>query len=224
MNAWELRGLLQELIDENPFAIRAVLKILRVEFTDEVPTLAVTAEAHPRLKINPAFVAQHCRTPEQVKAVLCHEFLHVLLRHTSLKGPLTPARHLALDAVINAIIHRQLGVAYSSLMSEYYAKKRGLGALLRPMTDTEKYRYVMTPHGGGRKPPTWWHTWNGLYQGTVLADDLEQLAEELACPPSGRSTPIPGPGALLGNHADEAAGNGSGHRRSRQLPLRQLAE
>ena len=130
MNAWEMRGLLQELIDENPFAIRAMLKIVRVEFTDEVPTLAVTAEAQPRLKINLGFVAQHCRTPEQVKAVLCHEFLHVLLRHTSLKGPLTPARHLALDAAINAIIHRQLGPAYSSLMSEYYAKQQGLGVLL----------------------------------------------------------------------------------------------
>ena len=34
MNAWEMRGLLQELIDENPFAIRAMLKIVRVEFTD----------------------------------------------------------------------------------------------------------------------------------------------------------------------------------------------
>mgnify|MGYP003529899567 CR=1 FL=1 len=43
MNAFEVRGLLQELIDENPFAIRAVLKILSIEFTDAVPTLAVTA-------------------------------------------------------------------------------------------------------------------------------------------------------------------------------------
>ena len=33
---------MQELIDENPFSVRAVLKILNVEFTDAVPTLAVT--------------------------------------------------------------------------------------------------------------------------------------------------------------------------------------
>ena len=118
MNAYEVRGLLAELIDENPFAIRAVLRILAVEFTETVPTLAVTAEERPRLLINLGFVEQHCRTPEHVKAVLCHEFLHVLLRHTSMQGPLTPARHLALDAVINAIIHRTLGEAYSSLMSD----------------------------------------------------------------------------------------------------------
>jgi hypothetical protein len=42
------RGLLQELVDENPFAIRAVLKILGLEFTDTVPTLAVTCEERPR--------------------------------------------------------------------------------------------------------------------------------------------------------------------------------
>jgi predicted metal-dependent peptidase len=99
VNAFEVRGLLQELIDENPFAIRAVLKILAVEFTDAVPTLAVTNEERPRLLINLGFVREHCRTAEHVKAVLCHEFLHVLLRHTSLQGPLTPARHLALDVL-----------------------------------------------------------------------------------------------------------------------------
>ena len=38
--------------------------------------------------------------------------------------PLTPARHLALDAVINAIIHRAAGRAYSSLMRRYYARRR----------------------------------------------------------------------------------------------------
>ena len=94
-----------------------MLKILSVEFTDTVPTLAVTLEEQPRLLINLAFVREHCRTAEHVKAALCHEFLHVLLRHTTMQGPLTPARHLALDAVINAIIHRQFDEPYSSLMS-----------------------------------------------------------------------------------------------------------
>ena len=51
MNAFEVRGLLQELIDENPFAIRAALKVLDVCFTESVPTLAVTCEERPRLKV-----------------------------------------------------------------------------------------------------------------------------------------------------------------------------
>ncbi|MBK7792707.1 MAG: hypothetical protein IPJ62_09420 [Betaproteobacteria bacterium] len=49
MNATRFRAILAELIDENPFAIRAVLRILSVEFTTAVPTLAVTCEEHPRL-------------------------------------------------------------------------------------------------------------------------------------------------------------------------------
>ena len=41
MNAMQVRALMHELMDENPFAIRAVLRILSVEFTNAVPTLAV---------------------------------------------------------------------------------------------------------------------------------------------------------------------------------------
>jgi len=209
MKAQEVRGLLGELIDENPFAIRAVLKILAVEFTDTVPTLAVTAEERPRLLINLDFIREHCRTAEHVKAVLCHEFLHVLLRHTSLQGPLTPARHLALDAVINAIIHRQLGAAYSGLMSEYYKDARGLMQLLRPMAQGEWAVYW----NRGRRLcglPPWWQAWVGLYQGTVLADDIEQLANDLNS--AGRvgdgatgdgAGAVPDIGRLLGNHADD---------------------
>jgi len=198
MNAWEVRGLLQELIDENPFAIRAVLKILSVEFTDTVPTLAVTADERPRLLINLGFVREHCRTAEHVKAVLCHEFLHVLLRHTSLPGPLTPARHLALDAVINAIIHRQLGEQYSGLMSEYYKDAQGLMTLLRPMAQGEWVQYWNRSRGDGGVPP-WWQAWAGLYQGTVLADDIEDLAQ--SCNEKVPDTVLLQD--LLGNHADD---------------------
>ena len=59
--------------------------------------------------MNLAFVREHCRTDAHVKAVICHEFLHVLLRHTERLTRLTPAEHLAFDAVINAIIHRSAG-------------------------------------------------------------------------------------------------------------------
>ncbi len=227
MNAFEVRALVGELIDENPFAIRALLKIVAIEFTGAVPTLAVTCEVRPRLLINLGFVRKHCTTPEHVKAVLCHEFLHVLLRHTNLRGALTPARHLALDAVINAIIHRQLGAAYSDMMARYYARVIGLARLLRPMTDNERRWGDDRRRGGtaGDAPPTWWSTWQGLYAGTVLADDIEQLASDLVSTARraarGRgsggsadassdterehadSDAVPGPDRLLGNHADD---------------------
>jgi len=113
MTPLRFRTLIAELVDENPFAIRAVLKILEIEFTERVPTMAVTREQRPRLLVNLSFGKKHCATDDHVKAVLCHEFLHVLLCHTEDKRPLTPARHLAFDAVINAIIDRTLGPSFS---------------------------------------------------------------------------------------------------------------
>jgi predicted metal-dependent peptidase len=145
MNARDFQQVYLELIDENPLAIRAVLKVLRVEFTDTVPTLAVTCEARPRLLVNLAFVRAHCRTEAHVKAVICHEFLHVLLRHTERFTTLTQAEHLAVDAVINAIIHRSLGPDYSGMMSRYYADERGIARLLRPPTDSERERVKRMP-------------------------------------------------------------------------------
>jgi len=208
MNASRLRALVHELMDENPFAIRAVLKIVGLELTDEVPTACVTNEERPRLRVNPAFVERHCRTDEQVKALLCHEYLHVLLRHTSLPGPLTPARHLALDAVINAIIHRQLGEAYSSLMSEYYRDGPGLECLLRPMRREEIERHWRAVRGNGAPVPAWRQAWFGLYAGTLLADDIEQLAKDAGVRASGDDAAEggdgpPDVGRLLGNHADD---------------------
>ena len=153
MTAEEFRNIYRELIDENPLAIRAVLKVLDIEFTDTVPTLAVTCEARPRLLVNLAFVGEHCRTDAEVKAVICHEFLHVLLRHTERFTVLTPPEHLALDAVINAIIHRTLGPDYSGMMSRYYADERGIARLLRPPPSRNRSAFK-TPAGvvAGRGP------------------------------------------------------------------------
>jgi hypothetical protein len=222
MNKMQVRALMHELIDENPFAIRAVLKIVAVEFTQQVPTLAVTNEPRPRLLINLEFIEQHCRTEEHVKALLCHEFLHVLLRHTDVPGQPTPARHLAADAVINAIIHRQLGEKYSSLMSTYYGNVTGLQKLLRPMTRAEAGQYQAgTSSNLYPQVPSWWKAWHGLYSGKLLADDIEQLARDVSQPTKdGSSAPgksargprapdesdqaLPSLDSLLGNHEDAA--------------------
>ncbi|MBK6602396.1 MAG: hypothetical protein IPG28_12885 [Betaproteobacteria bacterium] len=135
-----------------------MLRILGVEFTADVPTLAVTCEERPRLLVNLDFVTEHCRSDAEVKALLCHEFLHVLLRHTEARKPFTHARHLALDAVINAIIHRQHGPEYTALMSRYYADAPGLGKLLRPMNDRETGCYIGWPWENA-SIPDWVHAW-----------------------------------------------------------------
>ena len=172
MNAEYFHALYQELIEENPFAVRAVLKVLQVEFTETVPTLAVTCETRPRLLVNLAFLKKHCRTDQHVKAVICHEFLHVLLRHTERIAGFSPAEHVAFDAVINAIIHRELGDDYSEFMSRYYAKEKGVRRLLRPPTRTER-----TPGFGSRSPLM--RAWVSLYNGLLIADDIADLARDV---------------------------------------------
>ena len=172
MNAEYFHALYRELIEENPFAVRAVLKVLQVEFTETVPTLAVTCETRPRLLVNLAFLKKHCRTDQHVKAVICHEFLHVLLRHTERIAGFSPAEHVAFDAVINAIIHRELGDDYSEFMSRYYAKEKGVRRLLRPPTRTER-----TPGFGSRSPLM--RAWVSLYNGLLIADDIADLAKDV---------------------------------------------
>jgi len=204
MNARDFHSIYQELIEENPLAIRAVLKVLHVEFTDEVPTLAVTCEDRPRLLVNLGFVREHCRTEAHVKAVICHEFLHVLLRHTERFTTLTPAEHLALDAVINAIIHRTLGPDYSGMMSRYYAEARGIARLLRPPTveEQEPNRHAWNAQlGPGRARVRQVEAaWCGLYSGNLVADDIRDLAREYL---TRKTVPTV---VLIGNH--DALGGG----------------
>ena len=169
MNAEYFHALYQELIEENPFAVRAVLKVLRVEFTETVPTLAVTCETRPRLLVNLAFLKKHCRTDQHVKAVICHEFLHVLLRHTERIAAFSPAEHVAFDAVINAIIHRELGADYSEFMSRYYSKEQGVRQLLCPPTISLDSRALRS-----RSPIK--RAWYALYEGYLIADDIADLA------------------------------------------------
>jgi hypothetical protein len=178
MNANRFCALLEELIDENPFAIRAALKVLEVSFTESVPTLGVTCEERPRLLVNLEFVGKHCHSDEKVKAVICHEFLHVLLRHTEQNAPLTPARHLAFDAVINAIIHRACGERASAMMASYYADAKDLTKLLRPMNESESRWFARHSFPSHERLPQWAHAWHALYAGSLVVDDIEALATE----------------------------------------------
>ena len=193
MNAEYFHALYQELIEENPFAVRAVLKVLKVEFTETVPTLAVTCETRPRLLVNLAFLKKHCRTDQHVKAVICHEFLHVLLRHTERFAGFSPAEHVAFDAVINAIIHRELGDDYSEFMKRYYAKEKGVCRLLRPPTFTEQrshYNYAVRT----RSPLV--SAWHSLYDGRLIADDIADLAKDFQ---DAKTVPSKGT-VLIGGH------------------------
>src|SRR4029453_16965398 len=133
----------------------------------------------------------------------CHEFLHVLLRHTERFTTLTQAEHLAVDAVINAIIHRSLGPDYSGMMSSYYAKERGVARLLPPPTDREQGRINHNCWGDLRASETEKRVlsaWQGLYDGRLVADDIRDLARDLVKP--NRRINV----SLLGDHDSLAEG------------------
>ncbi|MDP6670093.1 MAG: hypothetical protein QF492_09365 [Candidatus Krumholzibacteria bacterium] len=197
MNEKLFRSIYRELIDENPVAMRAVLKILKVEFTDQVPSLSVTCEKPSRLRVNLDFLRENCRTEAHVKAVLIHEFLHVLLRHTETYDSVTPALHLATDSVINAIIHRKFGEEYSSLFSSFYADVPGYHRLLRPMTTEEEPPYekvtcfaqaMALSHKlkqlseEEKKERSLKNIWQSLYEGSLMVEDIRGLAEDLQLP------------------------------------------
>jgi hypothetical protein len=195
INATEFRALWAELIDENALACRGVLGLCAVEFTPDVATAAVSLGERSVFRVNLDFVRTHCTTPEHVKALILHELLHVLLGHTRRFTHATPALNLAADAVINAMIHRQLGTAYSSFFRRYYTRPgvSPLLLLLCPSAATDNA--VLQKHLG----PDWPHTRYRLERGDVALDDMRALVEELN-QQALREALRHGVAVLLGNH------------------------
>lgn len=165
---YDFNTIFSELIDENPLACRGVLRLCGVEFTDAIATAQVTLGERSVLRVNLDFLRTHCSTPEHVKAVLLHEFLHVVLGHTRRFQTVSNALNLAADAVVNAIIHRTCGYAYSSFFNRFYAPGRGgLVDLLCSAAD-----------GDLKTSPTnqeTLHLWTKLYNGEVSLDDVYQV-------------------------------------------------
>lgn len=133
-----IRHLVQDLAEENALACRAMFKLTDIIFSDNVETLSVTVEKKPTLYINKGFVSQYAQSEADVKVMLLHEYLHILLRHTEQFKTYTLLLNIALDAVINAIIYRidrrsSIHKKHKSdpLFSRIYPWN-GLQALLRP--------------------------------------------------------------------------------------------
>jgi len=87
-------------------AFGKLLQLLSIEATEAVPTAAVTVGARSRLLINPAFVAQRCRTDAHLSMLVMHELYHVLLGHTRMYRRPTLAANWAFDCIVNAQLCR----------------------------------------------------------------------------------------------------------------------
>ena len=115
------------------YAMNALLSLLRVEVSRDVPTAAISCERSPVLRVNPDFVREHCRTDEHIYLLVMHELYHVLLGHTRLFPRATPAHNVAFDAVINSLLVLQHPErAYTSFFLGLYGDATGPYRLLAP--------------------------------------------------------------------------------------------
>lgn len=113
-------------------AFGKLLQLLSIEATDTVATAAVTVGARSRMLINPAFVAQRCRTDAHLSMLVMHELYHVLLGHTRMYQRPTLAANWAFDCVINAQLCRlHPDVEFTSFFSSCAAPE-GLWSLIGP--------------------------------------------------------------------------------------------
>lgn len=131
MNAIEERIL--ECFPSGTYALSGLLRLMDIVESDRVPTAAVECRIQPRLLINPAFVAEHANTPEQLLMLVMHELHHVLLGHTTLFRTTTPTDNFVFDCVINALISRMFPQPdYLRFLTSYYSDRKFPECLLRP--------------------------------------------------------------------------------------------
>lgn len=181
-------AIIADLASENLFACRTLLQITAIEYTVKVPSLAISLSGKPGLFINLSFLNQHAATEAEVQAVLLHECLHHILGHTVKYRFCGNLLNVALDAIINAIIHRTYGADYSSMFNRFYPKE-GLPALLQPSP-------VL-----GNKQNTLHAIHQKVYAGSLAADDLHELLEYLQ-QEGANEADLDGI-VFIGNHSDE---------------------
>ena len=165
-----IRDIITDMTAENPMACRSLLEISEIQFTENVPTMAVTLSGTPTLKINMTFCREHLTCENDVKCVLLHEFLHVLLMHTSIYKECNPLLNVSLDAIINAIIWRTMGAAYADFFKRFYAPTPPT-ILLRHIDPYESAYHFL--------PDNWKAIHKLIYSKGYCADDLYELLTEL---------------------------------------------
>ena len=131
MNAIEEQVL--DCFPSGSYALSALLRLVDIGESDEVPTAAVECRIQPRLLINPDFVKKHANTPERLLVLVMHELHHVLLGHTTLFETVTDIDNFVFDCVINALISRMFpDPEHISFLTGFYSDRKYPECLLRP--------------------------------------------------------------------------------------------
>ena len=187
-----IRDIVADMAEENPLACRALLGISEVVFSEQVPTLAVDLSDRPRLLVNLGFCNRHLISETDVKCVLLHEFLHVLMGHTLRYEKMDAIRNLALDAIINATIGRLMGATYTAFFERFYAWSYPQ-FLLRPMAGGW---IENLPEKSTQVYGHWLKIYRRVEQGRISADELDEILEESLRGELDTIAAIP----FLGNH------------------------
>jgi hypothetical protein len=195
-----MSDLAERILDAFPaghYGLTALLRLLEVVETTEVPTAAVEVALQPRLKINPEFVAAQAETPEKLLMVVMHELHHVLLGHTRLFPRITIADNLVFDAVINAMLCRLFPQPeYVTFFTAINSHREFPACLLRPPEGWKPGNKVRLPPGlAGASSRTQW-AYTALYSETGA--DYFDLFEALR----GDLNAVGSPYSLIGNHED----------------------
>ncbi len=177
-------------------AFGKLLQLVSVEETGDVPTAAVTLGTRSRLLINPAFVAERCRTDEHFAMLVMHELYHVLLGHTRMYKRSTLRANWAFDCIINAQLCRLYPSAEYTSFFAACAAKNGPWSLLGPPPGwPAKKRYARSLLGDVHKR---------LYDdSTVTTVELFALLEDLGEAAGALGGEEEVRARLLGNHAPE---------------------
>jgi len=129
-------NLAERVLDAFPsgsYSLSALLRLMDIVETEEVPSAAVECRVQPRMLINPKFVAKHAATPEKLLMLVMHELHHVLLGHTTLFPRMTMVQNFVFDAVINGIVCRMFPRAdYTALFRDFYSERNFPACLLAP--------------------------------------------------------------------------------------------
>jgi hypothetical protein len=180
-----MSALAERILDAFPagqYGLAALLRLLDIIETTDVPTAAVELALQPRMKINPVFVSEKAETPEKLLMLVMHELHHVLLGHTKLFQRLSTADNFVFDAVINSLLCRMFPQAeYVAFFTGQNSDASFPDCLLRPPPRWNPARKVEIPRGlRDASPRTKW-AYTALYSetGADYYDLFDTLRAEL---------------------------------------------
>jgi hypothetical protein len=193
-----MSGLAERILDAFPagqYGLTALLRLLDIVETTDVPSAAVEVALQPRMKVNPVFVSEQANTPEKLLMLVMHELHHVLLGHTKLFQRISAADNIVFDAVINSLLCRMFPQPeYVAFFTSQNSDAHFPDCLLRPPPRWNPARQVKLPRGlRDASARTQW-AYTALYSetGADYYDLFETLRSELK---DAHRIPV-----LLGNH------------------------